>query len=169
MRGLKKQSRTGELCLLCGLCCDGSLFDNVALTEAEAQALIERDVAVGLRGGSRYVLEQRCDALKGTCCTAYDVRPDGCRKYHCLLVTALETDEVSFDDAAGVVAEAHRKLLELDVALPPSDGAPSSAVRRVTWANVPGSGRAMSPAAVTAWTALREFLRARFTGRYGAG
>lgn len=128
---------------------------------------MERDVAVGLRGDSRYVIEQRCGALEGTCCKAYDVRPDGCRKYHCLLTTALDNGEVSFDEASGVVAEAHRLLHELDVALPTSAGAPISPVRRAGWAEAPANGGPLAPNAASAWGAVSDFLRAHFTGRFG--
>jgi uncharacterized protein len=156
-----------ELCLRCGLCCDGSLFDHVALTEAEAQALIERDVAVGLKGDSRYVIEQRCSALEGTCCKAYEARPHGCRVYECLLATSLKTNEVSFDEAAQIVDEALDRIRALDAVLPNGEGAPTSPVRRVLWADAPGNGGPLKAEAHDAWERVREFLRRHFTGRYG--
>lgn len=166
MRSLK-ESRVSELCLRCGLCCDGSLFDHVALSESEANALMERDVAVGLRGDSRYVIEQRCGALEGTCCKVYDVRPDGCRKYICLLATSLKTGEVTFEHAAAVTDEALRLIRELDAVLPTGEGAPNSPVRRVLWADKPDNGGPLGAEAATTWERVREYLRRHFTGRYG--
>lgn len=130
--------------------------------------MIARDVAVGLRGDSRYVIEQRCSALDGNkCCKAYDVRPDGCRKYVCLLYTALETGEVSFDEAARTVSEAHALIATLDAVLPTGEGAPNSPVRRVLWADAPGNGGPLKADAFHAWDAVKNHLRRHFTGRFG--
>ena len=162
MRSLSS-GELSALCLHCGLCCDGSLFAHVSLTQSEAQELMARDVAVGLRPDRTYVLNQRCGALEGKCCTVYEARPEGCRKYVCLLATALGTNEVSLPEAKKVVDEAHAQLAVLDELVPRDDGAPSSPVRRAQSAQ-DGS---LKPEAAAAWEKVREYLRRHFTGRFG--
>ncbi|MFL5319124.1 MAG: YkgJ family cysteine cluster protein [Myxococcaceae bacterium] len=106
------------LCQLCGLCCDGSLFAFVSLSPDEAAALIERDVAVGMREDGSYRLPQKCSALDGTRCTVYEARPNGCRVYNCQLATALSQNEVSLDEATATVREAQERIAALNRELP---------------------------------------------------
>src|SRR4051812_25936286 len=153
------------LCQLCGLCCDGSLFSYVSLSPDEATALIERDVAVGMRDDGNYRLPQRCSALDGSRCTVYDARPNGCRVYVCQLATALEQNEVSLDEASSRVREAHAHIAELEAALPPRPDSPH-AIQRVRKSHS-GEEPALTDEAQSAWERTRDFLRRHFTGRHG--
>lgn len=113
--------RLATLCTSCGLCCDGTLFTQVPVTEVEAGALRARGLE--LRAGDRPALPQRCAALVGTCCTIYDERPAGCRRYVCMLYAALAEGEVGLDEALGLVAATQGSLAALAAALPPGAGA----------------------------------------------
>lgn len=97
------------LCRRCGLCCDGSLFDVVALSAPEAKALEAAAVPVETREG-RFKLRQRCAALEGTVCRCYAVRPEGCRRFVCLLAHARGAGEVSEPEALRLVDEARARL-----------------------------------------------------------
>lgn len=153
-----------SLCQACGLCCNGTLFAYVTLSPDEAQALIDRDVAVGMRKDGHYRLPQRCSALDGTRCTVYEARPHGCRAYVCQLATALEQNEVGLEDAMKTVQDAHRLLAALQAELPPGEA--TSAVHHVR-RSLAGEEPALSDAAQHAWERAREFLRRHFTGRHG--
>ena len=68
-----------ELCLSCGLCCDGSLFQLVKLEPGEAQS--------GLRLVPAHdAFAQPCGCLTGTRCDIYDDRPAACRRFRCRLL-----------------------------------------------------------------------------------
>ena len=56
------------------------------------------------------MLPQRCAALDGRRCTAYAQRPEGCRRYHCHLFSALSEGEVSLEEALAVVDGAQALL-----------------------------------------------------------
>jgi Fe-S-cluster containining protein len=111
-----------ELCQACALCCDGTLFVRVSVTEGEA-ALLSRDgVATELRAKNKRVLPQPCAALEGTRCRCYASRPGPCREYVCLLATALEAGEVTRAGALEVVAEARRRAAALEGKLDGGEG-----------------------------------------------
>ncbi|WP_257448923.1 YkgJ family cysteine cluster protein [Archangium lipolyticum] len=98
------------LCLRCGLCCDGTLFTHVPLRPGEVAPLKALGLPVREREDGRSVLPQRCAALDGRRCTAYAERPEGCRRYHCQLFSALSEGEVSLEEALSVVDGAHALL-----------------------------------------------------------
>ena len=98
------------LCLRCGLCCDGTLFTHVPLRRTEAGPLKALGLPVKEREDGTPILPQRCAALEGRTCTAYAARPEGCRRYHCNLFTALSEGEVSLEEALSVVDGAHALL-----------------------------------------------------------
>jgi uncharacterized protein len=88
-----------SLCLECGLCCDGTLFNRVPLVESEVPLLKERLQIVD----GKYHARQPCPALDGTRCRVYSERPLTCRRYRCLLLEAHESAEVSLTNAIGIV------------------------------------------------------------------
>lgn len=98
------------LCLRCGLCCDGTLFTHVPLRPPEVGPLKALGLPVKEREDGTPLLPQRCGALEGRCCTAYAQRPEGCRRYHCHLFSALSEGEVSLEEALAVVDGAHALL-----------------------------------------------------------
>ncbi|MBK9756037.1 MAG: YkgJ family cysteine cluster protein [Nannocystis sp.] len=113
-----------RLCTSCGLCCDGNLFTQVPLLADEVALLRRRGLPLLARGDRLPVVEQRCAALAGSCCTIYDERPQGCRGYRCMLHAALAADEVGLEEALAVVVQTQALLGALADALPPGHGAP---------------------------------------------
>jgi Fe-S-cluster containining protein len=107
-----------SLCLACGFCCDGTLFNRVPLQEAEVEPLRE---ALAIPAG-RFHGEQPCPALKGTVCGVYGARPLTCRRYRCLLLEAHEADEVGEAEAIAIVETARRARGELARSLGRVDG-----------------------------------------------
>lgn len=101
-----------ELCLDCGLCCDGTLFRQVKVTDAEREALINRGIGVGAKKGAP-VMWLPCGKLRGKCCTMYEARPAGCRAFVCALGMKLTRREVSLDEAKAQVREMFARLAEL--------------------------------------------------------
>ena len=88
-----------SLCLACGFCCDGTLFNRVPLLEAEVPPLKVRLQVVDGHHHAR----QPCPALDGTACQVYAERPLTCRRYRCLLLEAHEATEVSLAGAVSIV------------------------------------------------------------------
>lgn len=91
-----------SLCLTCGLCCDGTMFENVELSAGEAERLEGR---VWL-SEDRNFLEQGCRALEGCKCGVYEDRPQKCREFSCFFLSSLEAGTITEDEAREGVAEA---------------------------------------------------------------
>lgn len=90
-----------SLCLACGFCCDGTLFNRVPLLEAEVPTLkVRLEVVEG-----QHHARQPCPALDGTACRVYSERPLTCRRYRCLLLEAHEATEVSLAGAVSIVEQ----------------------------------------------------------------
>lgn len=106
------------LCLACGMCCDGNLFTQVPLAADEPVRLRARGLVVIAREDGSPALRQRCAALVDRCCTVYEERPGGCRRYVCMLHAALAADEVSLPEALVIVAQAQTLLAAADRVLP---------------------------------------------------
>lgn len=91
-------SPSTSLCLSCGLCCDGTLFDHAPVTAEEAERLRGTRVILGTDSEKKPVLRQPCGALNGKCCTVYDSRPKTCRSFRCLVLRAVEDGSLSLDE-----------------------------------------------------------------------
>ncbi len=110
------------LCLDCGLCCDGTLFRHVVISEAERTELVTLGIGVGVKRREP-VMWLPCGKLDGKCCTIYEQRPGGCRRFVCALGQRLVAKEVTLDDARAQVARMHARLDALRTAfdVPPGE------------------------------------------------
>jgi len=109
---LRSVTPTEQLCLACGLCCDGTLFDGVQLEPGDDAARLR---ALGLpvttyRGKnpvSRF--PQPCAALcADRTCRLYANRPGQCRSFECKLFKQTRDGEVKLDTALRLVARTRR-------------------------------------------------------------
>jgi uncharacterized protein len=102
-----------ELCLACGLCCDGSLFDLVKLEAGDDAAKLR---ALGLplkvsRGKVPMVrFPQPCVALcADRTCKVYANRPWQCRTFECRVFKEAKAGRITFPAALQVVRQARRR------------------------------------------------------------
>lgn len=101
-------SRTEDLCLSCGLCCDGSLFWAVPVGPGETPP-----VALDAEGR----LRQPCACFDGAC-TIYAVRPASCRSFDCRVLHTVRAGRRDEAWAREQIAGMRRVLAALDAALP---------------------------------------------------
>jgi hypothetical protein len=106
--------KSGEqLCLACGLCCDGSLFGHVRLGPGDdAAALRARGLPVSAghvrAGAPRFA--QPCAALcADRACRLYAERPAQCRSFECGVFKALRAGRTEFSAALRLVKRARRQ------------------------------------------------------------
>lgn len=108
-----------NLCLKCGLCCDGSLFKDVELQPGDDADRLRKD---GLRlrkapppdaaSPPRVRFAQPCRALGADCrCAVYKDRPSHCRAFECLLFGEVSGGRLRLASAQRIVRKA-RKLAE---------------------------------------------------------
>lgn len=156
-----RDAALATLCRQCGLCCDGTLFTRVPLSDAEAERIAGHGLPVERGADHRPALRQRCGALVGFDCRVYADRPSPCRAFRCHQLIALGEGEASLDEAAVRVRQAQALLGALAAALHSADsgGELLREARRQAKAGL------ASPEAHDALQALETFLRRHFTGR----
>ena len=92
----------GNICLKCGLCCDGSLIGFVEIEPEEVNQLKEiLDIEKSIDGG---IFLQPCSKY---CvgCSIYSQRPKQCASFKCGLLESLEKKEIQFDMAIQTIQE----------------------------------------------------------------
>lgn len=106
--------QTGEqLCLACGLCCDGSLFDNVQLGPGDdAKKLKALGLPVSVSRAQTPVthFRQPCAALcADRTCRVYADRPRQCRTFECGVFKDFQSGRITFAAARRMVQQARRQ------------------------------------------------------------
>ncbi|WP_224372718.1 YkgJ family cysteine cluster protein [Hyalangium versicolor] len=159
------------LCQRCGLCCDGNLFSTVPLRRAEVEPMERLGLAVIKRpDGTSPGFKQHCTALEGRCCTVYAERPEACRGYRCMLLTALAEGEVSLEGALRVVDEAHAHIQAVEALLPPARaGSPRAVLQRAMQEDQPENGGPLPPRTQEVWNQAENHLDRHFRGRHRRG
>jgi len=168
------------LCLACGLCCDGTIFDVVPLTPNERITVTRLGLPVIERAAGPAMV-QPCEALDGLECQVYVARPGPCRAFRCALLDALAADEVDLSECLGQVREARRLLAVLTTAIgevgelepwrPPLPGLPDDGDADLASSTGPIQGarrlqkRRFDRAIDRALTAVEAHLDTHFRGR----
>ena len=102
-----------QLCLACGLCCDGTLFDGVQLEEGDSVPhLRSLGLPVTLSRARKPVARfpQPCAALCADCtCRLYAHRPRQCRSFECGVYKKALAGKMEADTALRLVKKARRQ------------------------------------------------------------
>ena len=95
-----------RLCLDCGMCCNGVLFQIVRLQPGDSVRELE---SLGLklsRKKSAPYFRQPCEKLIECTCSIYESRPMRCRLFECRQLHRLENREASEEEIARVIESA---------------------------------------------------------------
>jgi hypothetical protein len=153
-----------NICVDCGLCCDGTLFGSVNLIDVDEHAPLVALAAEISTDGDRAEFAQPCPAFAGGCCTIYTVRPALCRTYKCDLLRRRDVGEVSTADARATIADAIEQrdavLARLVPLAPRMRPTSFSALSQLTLTPTAGSTLAADVAR------LRALLAHEFMGRH---
>jgi Fe-S-cluster containining protein len=138
MQGVKAlpkptESRPEDLCLSCGLCCNGVLFADVKLQPRDRCGVL-RSLGMpllpigrrrlGAPGHPSWKFLQPCAAFDGSRCAIYASRPVYCRKFECLLLKEFEQGSITEAQALGTIRGARKLADKVDMllrSLEPSD------------------------------------------------
>lgn len=94
-----------NLCLECGLCCNGVIFADVKL---RPQDDVVRLQSLGLQVSATR-LRQPCAAYAQGLCSIYAERPACCREFECLLLKSVNSGEVSPEVARKTISLAQAR------------------------------------------------------------
>jgi uncharacterized protein len=97
-----------NICLSCGLCCDGTLIGFVQLSSDEMPALKEIMEIEDTHGNGFFLhpCSKFCDG-----CTIYSKRPKQCGLFKCGLLKSVEQKELGFDTAVGLIEEVKQRKI----------------------------------------------------------
>ena len=100
-----------NICLSCGLWCDGSLVGFVELDREEVPKLIELMDLEDVDGNGFFLqpCKKYCDG-----CTIYPDRPKNCDKFNCGLLKSVENKEIEFDYAVERVQEVKKRKITIE-------------------------------------------------------
>ena len=115
-----------DICLACGLCCNGAIFADVRLQAGDEPARLlglglplrisnrKGEPASNLAGEpsarvQRFRFSQPCAAFDGCRCRVYDDRPRYCRLFECGVLKSLKAGKISHRTALRLIRSARTK------------------------------------------------------------
>lgn len=100
-----------NICLPCGLCCDGTLIGFVQLDSEEISAIREV-MEIEEEQGHGFFLQPCAKFID--CCTIYHSRPKQCANYKCELLLSVERNELDFDSAIEIIDVIKHKRIDIE-------------------------------------------------------
>src|SRR5512142_2644385 len=97
-----------QLCLSCGMCCNGVIFADVRLQAGDNAGRL-REIGLPLCGTGKGAesaglkFAQPCAALEGCACRIYPERPAHCRNFECLLLKGVKSGKVRREAAVRII------------------------------------------------------------------
>lgn len=161
---LEPASVKSAVCMACGLCCSGALFDYAPL-DPDEEHLLARASFTRWEDKAGFALP--CPLLEGRRCAGYDDRPRACARYRCEVLAGLDAGAITPDRALQLV---HRgaELADQAMAASPTPGRTIAALRRAFranadgWAEADDAGRAVLAPLRLALVALDRHLDTHF-------
>jgi Fe-S-cluster containining protein len=111
---------SSDLCVSCGICCDGPLFDQAEVFAAEEARVRLLGFPIDERGGKTY-FPLPCGYLCGAVCRIYEQRPTTCRTYKCTTLSAIEAGEIDRAEADRRVAAAKDAIADVRARMLPGE------------------------------------------------
>jgi hypothetical protein len=122
---VKNQGQVSQICVKCGFCCSGLLYDQARLEDGEVDfaRAIGLDVGADPRtttGQKKFALP--CPHLCGTVCSIYQQsRPKICSHFFCELASKFDRGELSQAESLQKVEEAQRLMRRIEPMLMPGE------------------------------------------------
>lgn len=95
-----------NICVTCGMCCDGTLFLHASLNPGEKGNLPEKIEQNTFSEGEKDYFRLPCMYFAGKCSIYGEKRADVCSSYRCQLLKDLSINKVQLKEALSIVSEA---------------------------------------------------------------
>ena len=102
---------SSNICLSCGLCCDGTLIGHVQLEPEEIPAL-KKIMDLENENGNGFFLQPCNNYCDG--CTIYSERPKQCASFKCELLNSVEEKELDFNSAVITINTVKEKKVTIE-------------------------------------------------------
>jgi len=100
-----------NICLSCGICCDGTLIGFVQI-DPEEMPVVKKFMDIEDEKGNGFFLQpcnKFCDG-----CTIYPNRPKQCASFECGLLKSVDQKELEFDSAVEMVKVVKQKKVAIE-------------------------------------------------------
>ena len=107
-----KRTRGGsELCLACGLCCNGALHTSVPVRPEHIQLVRNLGLTIEKTDDHKLGFLQPCPLYQKDRCSAYPHHPPTCQEYRCALLQRYENGDVTLEDSLAITRTAKELLV----------------------------------------------------------
>ena len=90
-----------NICILCGFCCDGTLFNHARIKENE---LVKTGYAFEILIKENPAFRLPCPYLKNRVCSIYNQRPYAvCESFRCKLLRSVISENISYSEAIKII------------------------------------------------------------------
>lgn len=103
-----------DLCVACGMCCDGTMFKNVVADDAELIQMSFLGAETKVQEEKQFFL-QPCPAHINGSCSIYETRPKTCIGFKCALLKRVLKNEVTPEQAMKKVERMKKAKKDLNV------------------------------------------------------
>lgn len=111
-----------NICVKCGLCCDGTIFTQARLNYEDAPTACKAKGIELIEVGGNDSIYLPCSRLTNKTCSIYRDRPSVCKNYKCKLLTAYETGQTTYENAISLIISVTnlRDKLRAQIQQPPT-------------------------------------------------
>lgn len=114
---MDKTSQATDLCLECGLCCQGVPYSRAMLATSEME--LARELALSVDAyGDGLCFHLPCPQHQGNRCVTYQRRPQACSAYQCELLQCFLAGEIALEESLTLMRQAKELRDSLWVRLP---------------------------------------------------
>lgn len=99
------ESKGIELCLSCGLCCEGVIFNRAALKDDEIRLAKDYNLDYFPAGEEKFAFRLPCHLYQDNKCSIYLSRPDACKRYRCDLLKRLTSGNIDLEESKQIVSQ----------------------------------------------------------------
>lgn len=108
-----------DLCVACGMCCDGTLFGNVVCSKEEAEYMESLGLSTKKKEGQEnYLFIQPCSMHINGSCSIYNdpKKPKTCSGFKCALLKRVIKEEITPEQALVKVERIKKAKKDLGIA-----------------------------------------------------
>ena len=106
-----------DLCVACGMCCDGTMFGNVVCSKEEAEYMKSLGLETKKKDNQiNHVFLEPCPLHVNGSCSIYETRPQTCSGYKCALLKRVLRNEITPEQAMKKVERVKKAKQDLGVA-----------------------------------------------------
>ncbi|VVB71837.1 Uncharacterised protein [uncultured archaeon] len=100
------ESNSSVLCLSCGLCCQGLIFNRAALLHDEIKLAEDMNLEYFCADDGELAFRLPCHIYQNDRCSMYHSRLDARKRYQCLLLKRLNNGDLDLDKGRKIVMQA---------------------------------------------------------------